>query len=297
MFFTGFADEAAGDIDGQIRATRELGWDYIEARNVNGRNIHDIPEKEFDEVCGKLSDAGVRINCFGSNIANWGKNITDPFDSSLEEARRAIQRMKRLGTSCVRVMSFGVLKDRDPGAQWEKERFRRLRKLVRMFADEGLLPLHENCANYGGMGAAFTLHLLENVPGLRLVFDTGNPIVTPDYEKPLPRPRQSSWDFYERVRDYVDYIHIKDGVFVRALPGAIFDEAQFTWPGNGDGDVNRIVTDLLARGYDGGFSIEPHLAVLYHLAQGQTDDEARYAGYIEYGRRFMRLVTEAQAPS
>jgi len=45
-----------------------------------------------------------------------------------------------------------------------------------MFADAGLTALHENCMNYGGMGWQFTLKLLENVPGLKLVYDTGNPV-------------------------------------------------------------------------------------------------------------------------
>ena len=34
MYFTGFADEAASDIDGQIRATKELGWQFIESRSI-----------------------------------------------------------------------------------------------------------------------------------------------------------------------------------------------------------------------------------------------------------------------
>ena len=72
MYFTGFADEAATGIAGQINATRELGWKFIEARNVDKVNLHDLPEDKFDEVCGKLQDAGIRINCFGSAVANWG---------------------------------------------------------------------------------------------------------------------------------------------------------------------------------------------------------------------------------
>ena len=39
MYYTGFADEAAPDIDGQIRATKALGWGHIESRNIDGENI------------------------------------------------------------------------------------------------------------------------------------------------------------------------------------------------------------------------------------------------------------------
>jgi len=294
MYYTGFADEAAADIAGQIRATKELGWSNIEARNINGKNIHDLTDQEFDAVYGELEEAGVRINCFGSAIANWGKKITDPFDSSLAEARRAIPRMKRLGTKLVRIMSFAVLQDREPEDQMQEERFRRLRDLCKMFRDEGLTPLHENCANYGGMGWPYTLRLLENVPGLELVFDTGNPVFTADRSKSKPWPRQSTWEFYTRVKEHIAYVHIKDGVFTRAIPGAVFDEARYTWPGEGDGDVRRVVGDLLAQGYDGGFSMEPHLDVVFHADSGQSKEEVRFANYVEYGRRFTQLVEEAR---
>ncbi|MGQ9661303.1 MAG: sugar phosphate isomerase/epimerase family protein [Kiritimatiellia bacterium] len=290
MYLTGFADEAAPDIEGQLRATRELGWQFIEARSINGKNIHDISDDEFDSVCEKLEAAGIRINCFGSAIANWGKSILEPFDSSLAEARRAIPRMKRLGTRLIRIMSFAVLKDRGPEDQMQEERFRRLRELQKMFADEGLVAVHENCMNYGGMGWKYTLRLLENVPGLKLVFDTGNPVGSDDYTKPPPYPKQSAWEFYSKVRDHVVYVHIKDGIWD---PGK--KKVVYTFPGEGQGDVRRIVKDLLSRGYDGGFSIEPHLAVVYHDPTLKSDTEVRYRNYIEYGRRMEQIIREAQA--
>lgn len=293
MYLTGFADEAAADIDGQIRATRELGWRYIESRNVGGKQIHDIPDAEFDAVCGKLQAAGITINCFGSAIANWGKKIDEPFDTSLAETKRAIPRMQRLGTKLVRIMSFAVRKDangNDLEDQMDEERFRRLRELVKMFAGAGITPVHENCMNYGGMSWKHALRLLENVPGLKWVFDTGNPISTDDRSRPRPCPKQSAWEFYAHIREHVAYVHIKDGRWDAAEKKAIY-----TFPGEGVGDVRRIVADLLKRGYDGGFSMEPHLAVVYHDASIQAPEAIKFANYIEYGRRFQRIVDEVRA--
>ncbi|MCX7046512.1 MAG: TIM barrel protein [Candidatus Sumerlaeota bacterium] len=290
MYLTGFADEAAKDIDGQIRATKELGWTNIESRAIDGSNIHDISDEEFDKVYGKLEEAGVKINCFGSAVANWGKQINEPFDSSLAETRRAIPRMKRLGAKLIRIMSFAVLKDREPNDQMEDERFRRVRVLHKMFTDEGLTPVHENCMNYGGMGWTFTLRLLENVPGLKLVFDTGNPVFSDDRSKPKPHPKQSSWEFYSHVKDHIAYVHIKDGVW-----DAPNQKSIFTYPGEGQGDVRRIVADLIARRYDGGISIEPHLAVVFHDASIKSDDAVRYANYVEYGRRMMRMIEDIKS--
>jgi len=287
MYLTGFADEAAPDVEGQIRATKELGWRCIEARRMGSANIHDIPDDEFEQVCAKLEAAGIEINCFGSTIANWGKRIDEPFESSLAEARRAIPRMQRLGTRLVRIMSFAVLEDREPDDQMAEERFRRLRELVRMFTDAGLQPVHENCMNYGGMGWPFTLRLIENVPGLELVFDTGNPVGSADRSKPKPHPRQSSWEFYTHVKEHIAYVHVKDGVYDPAS-----GRTRYTWPGEGEGDVKRIVKDLLDSGYDGGFSMEPHMAVVFHDESVTAPEEAKFANYVEYGRRFMRLIEE-----
>ncbi len=288
MYYTGFADEAGPSLDLQIKATRELGWASIEARNIDGINIHDLDEEAFRRAKDALDEAGVRINCFGSAIANWGKRIDEPFDSSLAETERAIRRMRALGTTLVRIMSFAELKNPDgsPRAdQMEEERFARLRKLCAMFADNGMTPVHENCMNYGGISWKHTLRLLENVPGLKLVFDTGNPIFTDDRSRPAPYPKQSAWEFYQRVREHVAYLHIKDGYWDH-----LQEKMVFTHAGEGEGDVALIVKDLLSRGYDGGISIEPHLAFVAHDSSVRSEAQVRYDNYVAYGRRFMRLV-------
>ena len=288
MYLSGIADEAGNNIDIQIKATLELGWKHIEARNVEVAgfpkgNMHDIPDAAFEVVVDKLRAAGVGINCFGSAIGNWAKKIDEPFDSSLEEARRAIPRMQTVGTRFVRVMSFAVRPG--TGDQMEEERFRRMRELTRMFLDAGIQPVHENCMNYGGMSWSHGLKLLENVPGLKWVFDTANPVFNQDYSKPEPRPRQDPWEYYTHIKEHVVHVHIKDAKWNPAR-----NDADYTFPGEGDGAVRPIIRDLLARGYEGGFSIEPHMAVVFHDASVQASGEAQYTNYVEYGKRLGELI-------
>lgn len=287
MFITGISDEAGKALDRQIHAHKTLGWDKMEIRDlsVNGHpaaNFHDISEEDFSSFERQIRDAGLSVYCVSSRIANWQKKITEPHQSSLDEARRAISRMRRIGTQYIRIMSFAVL----PGSedQMAAERFKRLREITGLFLDAGLTPLHENCMNYGGMGWSYTLELLENVPGLRLVFDTGNPAFSDDRTKAQPFPKQSAWEFYDHVRDFVDYVHIKDARWD--------EEAQrpvYCFPGEGSGDVKQIISDLLEHGYPGGFSIEPHLGAVYHQPDAQPD-EAQLSTYLEYGRRTQALV-------
>lgn len=287
MYLTGFADEAAVDIDGQIRATKTLGWENIESRNIDGKNIHDLSEEDFDVVYGKLQDAGIKINCFGSAIGNWAKRVDEPFDTSISEAKRAIVRMKKLRTKLVRIMSCAVLPDRGPDDQMDEERFSRVWELQKMFSDEGLTPVHENCMNYGGMGWKYTLRLIENVPGLKLVFDTGNPIASLDRRKLDADSRQSSWEFYYHVREHIEYVHIKDGYWDYAK-----NDTVFTHPGYGQGDIPLIIRDLISRNYQGGISIEPHIAVVFHDDSIKSSDQVRFDTYVDYGRRMEAIITQ-----
>jgi sugar phosphate isomerase/epimerase len=137
------------------------------------------------------------------------------------------------------------------------------------------------------MGWTYTLKLVENVPGLKLVFDTGNPVFTDDRTKKKPLPKQSAWEFYKHVKEHIEYVHIKDGIWEKEA-----GKMKFTFAGEGDGDVKRIVKDLLDSGYDGGISMEPHLAVVYHDSSVQSEEAVKYANYLEYGRRFIALLKQ-----
>ncbi len=289
MIFTGIADEAGANIDTQIRATKELGWNTIEMRTVEvpghpKANLHDIPDAAFDVVAGKLKDAGVGVYCFGATIMNWAKTVDTPFEVTLAEVKRAIPRMQRLGTKFVRVMSFKPAAEADaiPPVVFE-----RVREVTRMFLDAGLQPVHENCMNHGGMSWQHALQLLEKAPGLKWVLDTANPIFNPDRSKPKPWPRQDPWDFWTHVRDASVHIHIKDATWNPAK-----NDADYNWPGEGRGRVRDILKDAFARGYDAGISIEPHLAVVFHDASVKSSDKVQYDSYVEYGRRLEKLVRQ-----
>ena len=290
MILTGIADEAGNSIDSQIKATKELGWKHIEARNVEvdgfpKGNLHDIPDEAFEKVVETLAENDVEIYCFGSTIANWGKKIDQPFD--LSELERAIPRMQKLGTKYIRIMSYAIREEED---QMEEERFRRVREITRRCLDAGLQPVHENCMNYGGLSYKHTLELLENVPGLKLVFDTGNPVFNDDRSKPEPRPKQDPMEFWQKVKEHVVHIHVKDAIWDNTK-----NDADYTFPGDGDGKVREILQDAFAGGYDAGISIEPHMAVVFHDANSEANEQDMFDNYVEYGRRLMTLIDEVKA--
>ena len=224
------------------------------------------------------------VYCFGSTIANWGKKIDDPFD--LSEVERAIPRMQRLGSQYVRIMSYAVREGED---QLEEERFHRLREITKRFLDAGITPVHENCMNYGGMSWQHALKLLENVPGLKWVFDTANPVFNDDRSKPEPMPKQDPWEFWTHLKKHTVHIHVKDAIWDNSK-----NDADYTLPGKGDGAVRRILSDALESGYDAGISIEPHLAVVFHDDSVKASDEEIYQSFIGYGKALMELLDDIQ---
>ena len=284
MYLSGIADEASQNLETQIEVTKKLGWNAIESRFIDGKNIHDISDEAFEKVCETLDGSGVYINAFGSAIANWGKDVRDDFSITEAEINRAIPRMKRLGAKYVRIMSYKVLEGDD---QMVKERIRRLGLILKAFQTEGITVLHENCMNYGGMSSQHTLELIESLPGLKLVYDTGNPVFTRDHSKE-EKPWQDPWEFYQNVKKHIAYVHIKDCIEPSENTKG---KEVYTYPGEGKGEITRIITDLMQDGFDGGISIEPHLAAVFHDADANTgSNEDPIEIYLKYGKQLMNIL-------
>ena len=120
-----------------------------------------------------------------------------------------------------------------------------------------------------------------------MVFDTVNPLFNLARSKPKPHPHQDAWEFYSHVKDFIAHVHIKDVTWDYAKNDAIY-----AYPGEGSGDVRRILKDLLAGGYQAGISIEPHLAVVFHDASVKSSEATQYQSFVEYGRRLMTMIGE-----
>ncbi|BDS07942.1 hypothetical protein NT6N_29820 [Oceaniferula spumae] len=287
MKLTGFADEAAPDLATQIKATKELGWDYISARGIDGKNIHDLSDSEFDKAYGQLEDAGIKIAEFGSLIGSWSKSIDSDFSLTLDEVERCIPRMQKLGTQIVRVMSYAQAPWGEE--QHAQERFRRLRAITSRFSDAGLTVAHENCMNYGGFSSGHTLRLIEEIPGLKLIFDTGNPVFQRDRSHDEPQPWQDAWQFYQDVREHIIHVHVKDC----RNPKNDGEEPEYVFPGEGQAYVPAIIDDLKNSAYDGFIAIEPHVATVFHVQDGEKPDwQQCYDSYVKYGKALEAIISK-----
>ena len=299
MYFTGLAGEISGNIDVQIKATKELGWKFIEARDIEGENITDISDKKFEELYNKIQKEDIKINCFGSTIANWSKDPykKEDYKQSINELKRAIPRMKKLGTKMIRGMSFLIPKKEYPyNPELEKLILEKLKVLVDLCEEADIIYLHENCMNYFSQSYKHMEKLLESIdsPYFKILFDTGNPVFTDNRTGGPPYKKQKTWEVYQILKEKIYYVHIKDGVFIKET-GNYFPETKFTFPGEGDGQVRKIMKDLIANGYNGGISIEPHMGDVYHKKshnRNESLNEYKYNVYIEYGKKTMKMVED-----
>lgn len=279
--FTGFADEATKNLKGQIEVLKKVGWSAIETRLVEGKNFCDLTDAEFEAAWDTLQSAGIKIIGYGSQIANWGRPITTDFDVDINELERNIKRMRKTGTKFIRVMSYPNAKEPWPEAQWKAEVIRRLKELSARARAADIVLVHENCNGYGGLGPKQTLELIEAIdnPAFKLVFDTGN---NTGHDNEL----ESTWRFYEAVKDHIVHVHIKsykkgaDGKFATCFP----DE---------DANQLKILKDLKKRGYNGYISIEPHLKAAVHAGKDVDDVEAATAVWIDYAKRIEQLAAKA----
>jgi len=276
MFFSGISDEAGKPIETQIKAHKELGWNYLEIRNVDGENLTLMDDAKFDEVYRKVNDAQMNVSCFGGCIANWSRPITGDFQVDIDELKKAIPRMKKFGTKFIRIMSWPN-DENNPVSEieWEKKVIERLKDLSIIAEDGEIVMVHENCNGWAGESPENSLKMLSEVssPSLKLVFDTGNTVFH----------GQDAMYFYSKIKEHIVHVHIKDAIM---LPDG---KPQTTYCGEGHAYVPEILQDLKNNDYEGGISIEPHLAAAVHLGKEATSEEA-YKTYITYGKKLIEIV-------
>ncbi|MBP2000264.1 sugar phosphate isomerase/epimerase [Paenibacillus shirakamiensis] len=271
---SGLSDEAGADLDVQIRAHEELGWNEIEIRSVYGQAMADWDHARFEDVRNRLEQASLHVTAIASRIANWERPITHPFEKDLEELRILADRMNKLGAKYVRIMSYP--NDGLPDMEWRQRVLDRMHQLTELAEAANITLLHENCSGWAGSHPGHALELVEQVnsPHFRLLFDTGNGIAY-GYD---------TFEYLKKVWRYVSHVHIKDGIRKTGFE-------EYTLPGEGDSRVRDCLIWLSDHNYSGIISIEPHLHLIPHLHQSSGSEEAKEA-YVAYGQKMERLLRE-----
>ena len=243
---TGFADEIAHDLDEQIALLNELGIKHVEFRSAWGTKVLDLTDEQLQQAKQSLDASGISLSSVGSDI---GKIlITDPFEDHLRRAAHAVEVANFFGTPYIRMFSFFMPEGEDP-TPYRDEVMDRTRALVRLAEAGGVTMLHENEKDIYGDTPERVVDLITTIdsPSYRAIFDPAN------YVQCGVRPFDEA---YPLVRPYTDYIHCKDASATEVDAEGL---NKVLPSGQGDGQFPQLIAALKADGYDGFFSLEPHL--------------------------------------
>jgi sugar phosphate isomerase/epimerase len=237
---SGFIDEISNDFKEQCEVAAGLGLQYVEVRSAWGTNILDLDSGQLDTLRETLDGYGLKVSSIGSPIGKI--SIDDEFAPHLERMRHAVEVAKTLEAPYIRIFSFFIPEGTDPDSRRD-EVLNRMSALADAAADSDVILVHENEKEIYGDIPRRCLDIVTSVsaPHLQLAWDAAN------FVQVGVRPFTEG---YAMLRPHVSYIQIKD---------ALLADGTVVVAGAGDGEVPDTVRALRADGFDGFFSLEPHL--------------------------------------
>ena len=252
FILSGFSDEIDSSITVQFEALKKLKMHYFEPRGINGKNISALSEDEIKTLADYMESYGISVSSIGSPIGKI--KITDDFKQHTEALRHTIHIAKALKTKYIRIFSF-FLPQNEPAEKYRNDVLDRMKQMTALAEENEVILLHENEKEiYGDVAARCADILTEvNSPNLRAVFDPAN----------FVQCGQDTKEAYQILAPFVEYVHIKD-----ALPNGDVVPA-----GQGVGNVEWLLTQLKADGYQGFLSLEPHLGSFTGLSALENSDK------------------------
>jgi sugar phosphate isomerase/epimerase len=243
---SGFVDEISPKFETQCSVAAGLGLKYVEIRSAWGINILDLDEAQLATVQETLDQHGLKVSSIGSPIGKI--RIDEDFAPHLERMRHAAQVAKTLGAPYIRLFSFFIPEGDDP-KDHRDEVLARMRAIAEVGEAAGVVLVHENEKDIYGDTPERCLDIIESVgsPNLRVAWDPAN------FVQVAVRPFTEG---YAALRPHLEYMQIKDA---RRADGSV------TVAGDGDGQLVETIRALCADGFDGFFSLEPHLGDVHAL--------------------------------
>ena len=237
---SGFIDEISDDFSLQCKVAAGLGLRYVEVRSAWGINILDLDSGQLDTVRETLAANDLKVSSIGSPIGKI--KIDDEFAPHLERMRHAVEVAKTLEAPYIRLFSFFIPEGTDPDSRRD-EVLTRMSALADTAVDSDVILVHENEKDIYGDIPRRCLDIVTSVssPKLQLAWDPAN------FVQVGVRPYTEG---YAMLRPHLAYVQIKD---------ALLADASVVVAGAGDGEVRETVRALRADGFDGFFSLEPHL--------------------------------------
>jgi sugar phosphate isomerase/epimerase len=242
-----FADEASEQISEQIHVLHETSIDHVDLRLVDGINIVDLPLDKAEAVAKDLEAANIRVGMYGSPIGKI--DLADDIQIDLDRLSHLGRLQNIFASNRVRIFSYFNQKAGVDESNWRSGSLERLGRLIELADKLDMVLYHENELGVYGDTVAHNLQLNEHLhqphpDRFKLIFDFDNYLQCD--EDPL-----AAW---AALADCTHAVHFKES---KRMPDGSWQHVPV---GQGDGHVAQILKDLARRGFDGPFTLEPHLA-------------------------------------
>lgn len=246
-----FADEISADLNEQVEVLHSENISYLDLRSVEGTNVLDLTDAQVMTIKNTLNKHTIGVACIASPIGKV--SIASPFNETLKKLARAIELADIFQTPFIRIFSFypPVLSAADAESgefvdptEWRDEVHKRLHTMTEQARTANITLLHENEKDIYGDTIARCVDLLKSINNatFQAAFDPANFIQC----NQIPFP-----DAYEALRPWIHYMHVKDALADGTVVAA----------GEGEAHWSDLLQRLHSHGYDGFFSLEPHLAL------------------------------------
>ena len=226
-----FSDEAAKPLDGQIAAMKRNNISLTELRSINGINVKKMTQESAKEYHKVLTDNGIGVWALGSPLGKV--DITTDMNEYLEMIKHICNLANIFETDKIRMFSFY-------NAFSERNRvIENLNIMVECGKTFGVTMYHENEKDIYGDTAERVLDILNNVRGLKCVYDPAN----------FLQCGESTDITLKEIYPKADYFHIKD---------VIAETGELVPAGYGSGKIDKIVESITD---DKVLTLEPHLKI------------------------------------
>lgn len=232
-----FADESSPTLEGQIDALKRNNISLIELRTIDGKNVFDLTKEEAKEISKTLAKNGVSVWSLGSPVGKV--DIETDFKEYTKKFTTLMENAVVLGTNKIRMFSFFNAKDKS------QKVYDKLSSLVKIASKYGVELYHENEKEIFGDTVENVLKLLDNVKGLKSVYDPANFI----------QCGEDSLYSLKALHSKSGYFHIKD---------VIKETGELVPAGEGDGNISKLIKDIKG---DCVLTLEPHLKVFKAFSQ------------------------------
>jgi len=238
-----FADEIGPDPKVQLDTLDKCGVKYLELRGAWNTNVMKFSEAQCRELRKLFSDRGFRVACIASPIGKV--RIDEDYGKHFDDFRHAVDLADFFGSRYIRIFSYYPPEGQDISS-YRGEVVRRLQQKCDYVAGRNIRLVLENESRIFGDLPERCVYLLASLPKDRITaaFDPANFVHTG-----VPDVYETCW---KPLRPYVGYFHIKD------MKYGMGDKAVLA--GQGDGQIEPILRDAAADGYNGFLALEPHLA-------------------------------------